>query len=76
LSGFLISGLLFTEFKKHGRINVVRFWIRRGFKIYPSFYLLMILTGVVCLAGRGSEPRISSEASATSDYARNCSAWS
>ena len=57
LSGFLISGLLFSEFKKHGRINVVRFWIRRGFKIYPSFYLLMILTGVVCLVVRGSEPR-------------------
>ncbi|HXH50571.1 MAG TPA: acyltransferase [Terriglobia bacterium] len=57
LSGFLISGLLFSEFKKHGRINVVRFWIRRGFKIYPAFYLLMILTGVVCLVGRGGEPR-------------------
>jgi len=37
LSGFLISGLLFTEFKKTGTIDVKRFWIRRGFKIYPAF---------------------------------------
>src|SRR5437867_7890621 len=44
LSGFLISGLLFSEYKKYGRIDVKRFWIRRGFKIYPPFYALMFLT--------------------------------
>lgn len=41
LSGFLISGLLFTGFKKSGRIQMGRFLIRRGFKIYPPFYVLM-----------------------------------
>lgn len=41
LSGFLISGLLFAEFKERGSINCWRFWIRRGFKIYPAFYALM-----------------------------------
>jgi peptidoglycan/LPS O-acetylase OafA/YrhL len=44
LSGFLISGLLFSEYKKYGRIDIKRFWIRRGFKIYPPFYALMLLT--------------------------------
>jgi len=44
LSGFLISGLLFTEFKRSGTINLKRFWIRRGFKIYPPFYTLMVVT--------------------------------
>lgn len=44
LSGFLVSGLLFDEYKKRGQIDVVRFWIRRGFKIYPPFYLLMLVT--------------------------------
>jgi peptidoglycan/LPS O-acetylase OafA/YrhL len=41
LSGFLISGLLFTEYKAHSRICVGHFLVRRGFKIYPPFYLLM-----------------------------------
>lgn len=41
LSGFLISGLLFAEFKERGSINCWRFWLRRGFKIYPGFYALM-----------------------------------
>lgn len=43
LSGFLISGLLFTDMKMTGRINMVRFYIRRGLKIYPSLYLLLLI---------------------------------
>lgn len=44
LSGFLISGLLFNEFTGSGTIDVKRFWIRRGFKIYPPFYALIVVT--------------------------------
>lgn len=44
LSGFLVSGLLFVEYKKHGTIQPGRFLIRRGFKIYPQFYLLAAIT--------------------------------
>ena len=33
LSGFLISGLLFSELRKTGAIHVGRFLIRRGLKI-------------------------------------------
>ncbi len=44
LSGFLISGLLFSEYQKTGRVDVVHFWVRRGFKIYPGFYLLLAWT--------------------------------
>ena len=39
LSGFLVSGLLFKEYKRFGKLNVKRFLIRRGFKIYPLFYV-------------------------------------
>ena len=46
LSGFLISGLLFTEYKKTSGINWGRFFIRRGFKIYPSFYAMIFATFV------------------------------
>ena len=38
LSGFLISGLLFTEFERSGKLDVKRFWLRRGLKIWPSYF--------------------------------------
>jgi len=43
LSGFLVSGLLFKEFKLKKHIDIKRFLIRRAFKIYPSFYLFSLL---------------------------------
>jgi peptidoglycan/LPS O-acetylase OafA/YrhL len=43
LSGFLVSGLLFRE---REQINVSRFLIRRGFKIYPAFYVMLGATFV------------------------------
>jgi peptidoglycan/LPS O-acetylase OafA/YrhL len=44
LSGFLVSGLLFKEYKRDGKINPFRFLIRRGFKIYPAFYVSIIIS--------------------------------
>lgn len=44
LSGFLVSGLLFHEFKKYESIDTTRFLIRRGFKIYPAFWALIATT--------------------------------
>ena len=38
LSGFLVSGLLFSEYNQSGKIRPFYFLIRRGFKIYPLFY--------------------------------------
>lgn len=46
LSGFLVSGLLFADFQERGRIDVFRFYIRRGLKIWPAFYAL-IATGLL-----------------------------
>ncbi len=47
LSGFLVSGLLFTEYRSRGRISVVRFYTRRGWKIYPPFFALIAVTLIV-----------------------------
>ena len=44
LSGFLVSGLLFREYLTRGRTDIPRFLIRRGFKIYPAFYVFLIAT--------------------------------
>jgi peptidoglycan/LPS O-acetylase OafA/YrhL len=46
LSGFLISGLLFSEYRKSHAIDLKRFFVRRGLKIYPAFYTFLFLTGV------------------------------
>jgi peptidoglycan/LPS O-acetylase OafA/YrhL len=46
LSGFLISGLLFSEYKRCHSINFQRFFFRRGLKIYPAFYVFLLLTGI------------------------------
>lgn len=46
LSGFLISGLLFIGYQERGRIDFSRFYIRRGLKIWPAFYVL-IATGML-----------------------------
>ena len=46
LSGFLISGLLFSDYKKNKTIRLKRFLIRRGLKIYPAYYAFLLLMGV------------------------------
>lgn len=44
LSGFLVSGLLFREWQRHGSLRWGRFWLRRAWKIYPPFYLMLAAT--------------------------------
>jgi peptidoglycan/LPS O-acetylase OafA/YrhL len=44
LSGFLVSGLLFQEHKRLGTLSARRFLVRRGLKIYPAFYVLLLVT--------------------------------
>lgn len=44
LSGFLVSGLLFKEFIHYGTMSFGRFFVRRAFKIYPAFWILIGLT--------------------------------
>jgi peptidoglycan/LPS O-acetylase OafA/YrhL len=46
LSGFLVSGLLFAEYRKRGEVDIRRFVIRRGFKIWPPYFVYL---GVVAL---------------------------
>lgn len=49
LSGFLIGGLLLNELRKHGRISISRFLVRRGFKIYPAYLVFMLYLFLVPL---------------------------
>ncbi|WP_406698987.1 acyltransferase [Singulisphaera sp. Ch08] len=47
LSGFLVSGLLFADYRKRGKLSVGRFYFRRGWKIYPPFLVLIGVTALV-----------------------------
>jgi peptidoglycan/LPS O-acetylase OafA/YrhL len=57
LSGFLIGGLLISEHTRHGRVNVMRFLIRRGLKIYPLYFIflgyLILFPAFKAAVGRG-----------------------
>jgi len=70
LSGFLISGLLFTDWKRNGRIRVGHFLLRRGFKIYPAFYFLLISMLAPTLIFRIDHPleRVGAELFFLQDY--------
>ncbi len=42
LSGFLIAGLLFTELGQTGTLRIKRFLLRRGLKIWPSYFAIYL----------------------------------
>jgi peptidoglycan/LPS O-acetylase OafA/YrhL len=57
LSGFLISGLLFREHQRFGAIRYGHFLARRGFKIYPAFYVMLaVVLGISCGMGHPMPP--------------------
>lgn len=43
LSGFLITSLLLTEIEKTGSIQLKKFYIRRTLRIWPLYYLIVLL---------------------------------
>jgi peptidoglycan/LPS O-acetylase OafA/YrhL len=56
LSGFLVSGLLFREAAQTGTVSLSRFLIRRGFKIYPAFWVMIASTVAWTMLHGGSIP--------------------
>ena len=56
LSGYLISSLLFRELEATNTLNIGRFLLRRGLKIWPSYYVaygIMLLSHSASLALQG-----------------------
>jgi peptidoglycan/LPS O-acetylase OafA/YrhL len=47
LSGMLVSGLLFKEYNLKGRVNIARFLVRRGLKLYPAFYFFLLVSVLI-----------------------------
>jgi peptidoglycan/LPS O-acetylase OafA/YrhL len=48
ISGFLVGGLLTKDFVKGTKITFTKFFLQRGFKIWPSYYAFLILGNLVC----------------------------
>jgi peptidoglycan/LPS O-acetylase OafA/YrhL len=79
LSGFLVSGLLFSEYARHGNMSPWRFYVRRGLKIYPAFYVFLAFTVTVhALDGRPPRGRAAVELCFLQSYlpAHWCHTWS
>jgi peptidoglycan/LPS O-acetylase OafA/YrhL len=47
LSGFLVGGLLLKQYAQEGRIDATRFIVRRIFKIWPAYYVLILFHVIV-----------------------------
>ncbi len=57
ISGVLVGGILTREFMKNRPINIPRFLLQRGFKIWPSYYAFLILGSIFAfLMYRQSHP--------------------
>jgi peptidoglycan/LPS O-acetylase OafA/YrhL len=41
LSGFLITGLLLTEWEGHGRVRLGAFWARRARRLLPALFVML-----------------------------------
>ncbi|CAB3638678.1 acyltransferase family protein [Trinickia soli] len=47
LSGFLVGGLLLKQYAQHNAIDARRFIVRRIFKIWPAYYVLIAFHAIV-----------------------------
>ena len=50
LSGFLVGGLLFKELRRTGKFDAKRFLLRRGFKIWPQYYIFILFVLLLKIA--------------------------
>jgi peptidoglycan/LPS O-acetylase OafA/YrhL len=46
ISGFLVGGLLVKDYQSNKKIIFSSFFLRRGFKIWPSYYVFLLIAGV------------------------------
>ena len=56
LSGYLITTLLRIEFERSGDIGLVDFYVRRMFRIWPLFYLVLIVATLLTWLGAYGPP--------------------
>ena len=55
LSGFLVGGLLFNELRTKGKLDIKRFIIRRGIRIWPAYYAYLFALFLLLLVHPSSD---------------------
>jgi peptidoglycan/LPS O-acetylase OafA/YrhL len=51
ISGFLITSLLLAERERTGKINIPDFYLRRVFRIFPAYYVFLLVMAVLLPTG-------------------------
>lgn len=47
ISGFLLTYLLLCEKEKTGKVDIIKFYIRRAFRIWPLYFFIILLAPVL-----------------------------
>jgi peptidoglycan/LPS O-acetylase OafA/YrhL len=47
MSGYLITSILINDFKKHGKIRLKTFYVRRFLRLFPAFTLMLVVMGII-----------------------------
>ncbi|HEX7951223.1 MAG TPA: acyltransferase family protein [Candidatus Limnocylindrales bacterium] len=72
ISGYLITALLLAEHRRAGRIDPIRFWVRRGRRLLPAlFFLLAATLAVAVVVVPGEIARLRPDALAALAYVTN-----
>ncbi|WP_067623817.1 acyltransferase family protein [Alicyclobacillus acidiphilus] len=72
LSGYLITDLLITEWKRNGRLQLGQFWLRRARRLLPAmFFMLLIVYVWVSLFDRAQIVSFRQDALASIFYVSN-----
>ena len=56
ISGFLLTYLLLAEREKTGKVDVLRFYIRRSFRIWPLYFLMVLIGPILTYFFNEQEP--------------------
>lgn len=77
LSGFLITTLLVRELDDRGSISLWRFYVRRALRVFPAFYVYVIVLGVAALSGAVvlSRDDLLASASYTAGFHGDVTSW-
>ncbi|HSD24074.1 MAG TPA: acyltransferase [Solirubrobacterales bacterium] len=49
ISGYLITSLLLSEFRQEGRVDLVRFWLRRARRLLPAVGVLIAVVMILAV---------------------------
>jgi peptidoglycan/LPS O-acetylase OafA/YrhL/lysophospholipase L1-like esterase len=72
LSGYLITDLLLSQFRRHGSLRLGEFWLRRARRLLPAlFVMLAVVTAWVTIADRARLSSLRGAVGAAAGYFSN-----